>query len=79
MNPELDPFAAAPQLMNGWMGLSVAVAGSLEPALIALVKIRASQIDGCAHWLNMHAAEAGVAGEAEQRTYLLSAGREAPR
>ncbi|WP_163367796.1 carboxymuconolactone decarboxylase family protein, partial [Enterobacter hormaechei] len=42
------------------------------------VKIRASQINGCANCLNMHAADARKAGETEQRIYLLSAWHEAP-
>jgi AhpD family alkylhydroperoxidase len=42
------------------------------------VEIRASQINGCANCINMHAAEAREKGETEQRIYLLSAWREAP-
>jgi AhpD family alkylhydroperoxidase len=71
-------FAAAPELMKKWTATSLAVAGSLEPTLIRLVEIRASQINGCANCINMHAAEAREKGETEQRIYLLSAWREAP-
>jgi AhpD family alkylhydroperoxidase len=78
MTAKLDPFAAAPALMKQWMGTSLAVAASLEPSLIELVKIRASQINGCANCINMHTAEARAQGETEQRIYLLSAWREAP-
>ncbi|WP_407178284.1 carboxymuconolactone decarboxylase family protein [Bradyrhizobium sp. STM 3562] len=60
------------------MSTSLAVASSLEPSLIELVKIRASHINGCANCLNMHTAEARANGETEQRIYLLSAWREAP-
>jgi AhpD family alkylhydroperoxidase len=73
-----DLFAAAPDLMKKWMATSLAVASSLEPALIRLVEIRASQINGCANCINMHTAEARAKGETEQRIYLLSAWREAP-
>jgi len=73
-----DLFAAAPDLMKKWMPTSLAVASSLEPALIRLVEIRASQINGCANCINMHTAEARAKGETEQRIYLLSAWREAP-
>ena len=59
-------------------GTSLAVNASLEPSLVELVKIRASQINGCANCLNMHTAEARAKGETEQRIYLLSAWREAP-
>ncbi|CAG9271778.1 carboxymuconolactone decarboxylase family protein [Paraburkholderia unamae] len=78
MTAKLDLFAAAPALMKSWMGTSLAVAGSLEPGLIALVEVRASQINGCANCLNMHTAHAREQGETEQRLYLLSAWREAP-
>jgi AhpD family alkylhydroperoxidase len=78
MTAKLEPFSAAPELMQSWMSLSMAVAGSLEPRLVELVKIRASQINGCANCLNMHTADARRQGETEQRIYLLSAWREAP-
>ena len=78
MTAKLNPFAAAPALMKSWMTVSVAAAGSLEPTLIELVKIRASQINACANCLNMHTVEAREQGETEQRIYLLSAWREAP-
>ncbi|HUC17710.1 MAG TPA: carboxymuconolactone decarboxylase family protein [Acetobacteraceae bacterium] len=73
-----DPFAAAPALMKSWMEISLAAAASLEPRLIDLVKIRASQINGCANCINMHTAEARKRGESEQRIYLLQAWRGAP-
>jgi AhpD family alkylhydroperoxidase len=73
-----DPFAAAPELMKKWTATSLAVASSLDPALVALVEIRASQINGCANCINMHTKDARAKGETEQRIYLLSAWREAP-
>ena len=78
MTKVTDPFAAAPQLMKQWMGLSLAVQDSLEPSLIELVKIRSSILNGCANCINMHTVEARAKGESEQRIYLLSAWREAP-
>jgi AhpD family alkylhydroperoxidase len=78
MTAKLDPLAAAPELMKNWLRTSMAVNASLEPALTELVKIRASQINGCANCINMHAVEAREKGETEQRIYLLSAWREAP-
>ena len=78
MTAQIDLFAAAPTLMKSWTGTSMAVASSLEASLVELVKIRASQINGCANCLNMHTAEARSKGETEQRIYLLSAWREAP-
>lgn len=78
MTAKLNPYAAAPHLMKTWTGASMAIAASLEPSLIELVKIRASQINGCANCINMHTVEARAQGETEQRIYLLSAWREAP-
>ena len=78
MTAKLDPFAAAPSLMKSWTATSIAIASSLDPTLVGLVEIRASQINGCANCINMHAVEARAKGETEQRLYLLSAWREAP-
>jgi AhpD family alkylhydroperoxidase len=78
MTAKLDPFAVAPSQMKAWLTTSMAIASSLEPSLAHLVEIRASQINGCANCINMHAADARSKGETEQRIYLLSAWREAP-
>jgi AhpD family alkylhydroperoxidase len=50
----------------------------LEHTLLELVKLRASQINGCAHCIDMHTKELRAAGESEQRLYLLDAWQEAP-
>jgi AhpD family alkylhydroperoxidase len=50
----------------------------LERTLMELVKLRASQINGCAHCIDMHAKELRADGETEQRIYLLNAWRESP-
>jgi AhpD family alkylhydroperoxidase len=50
----------------------------LEHSLLELVKLRASQINGCAHCIDMHTKELRADGESEQRLYLLSAWRESP-
>jgi AhpD family alkylhydroperoxidase len=52
--------------------------GGLDKTLVELVKMRASQINGCAFCLDMHAKDARRLGETEQRLYLLNAWREAP-
>lgn len=78
MNQRLDPFAAAPAQMKAWLDMSLKIAPSIEHSLLELVKIRASQINGCANCLNMHTADARKAGESEERIYLLSAWQEAP-
>lgn len=50
----------------------------LEPALMELVRMRASQINGCAYCLDMHSKDARAAGETEQRLYALNAWEETP-
>jgi AhpD family alkylhydroperoxidase len=50
----------------------------LEAGLVELVKMRASQINGCSYCIDMHAKDARAQGETEQRLYALSAWREAP-
>ena len=78
MTAKLDPFAVAPSLMKTWLGASLAIGGSLDQSLVHLVEIRASQINGCANCINLHATDARSKGETEQRVFLLSAWREAP-
>jgi AhpD family alkylhydroperoxidase len=79
MTPRLNPFTAAPGLMQAWLnwGKSLPPSG-LEDSLMELVKIRASQINGCAFCLHMHTAGARAFGEKEERLYLLDAWRESP-
>jgi AhpD family alkylhydroperoxidase len=78
MTAKIDLFATAPHLMKTWMGMSIAAESSLERSMVELVKIRSSQINGCANCINMHTIDARAKGETEQRIYLLSAWREAP-
>src|SRR6185369_11693694 len=52
--------------------------GSMNPDLAALIRLRASQLNGCAYCLDMHAAEARAAGVEQRRLDILSAWREAP-
>jgi AhpD family alkylhydroperoxidase len=79
MTPRLNPFAAAPAPMKSWLDWSTSIPTSgLENSLMELVKIRASQINGCARCLHMHTADARKHGETEERLYLLDAWRESP-
>src|ERR1044071_7049257 len=78
MTTRIDPFKAAPAAMKAWLAMGEQIAPNLEKSLQELVKIRASQINGCANCLNTHTADARKAGESEQRIYLLSAWHEAP-
>ena len=69
----------SPEGYNAMMGLENFVEQSkLEPKLKELIKIRASQINGCAYCLDMHTKDAQAIGESEQRIHLLPAWREAP-
>lgn len=69
----------APGVLTAMLGLEeYAHQCGLEAPLLELVKMRASQINGCAFCLDMHSKDARAAGETEQRLYLLSAWREAP-
>src|SRR5271166_5406273 len=79
MTPRLNPFAVALQPMKAWLEYGQSVGKlDLEQSLMELVKIRASQINGCAFCLDMHAADARKAGETEQRIYLLDAWPDSP-
>ena len=79
MKPRINLYTAAPELTKLFLDFSNKVeASGLERSLIELVKIRASQINGCANCLNMHTADARKAGETEQRLHLLAAWQEAP-
>src|SRR5919204_1588579 len=65
-------------LGRAMLNFSSAVDGRLEQSLYELVKIRASQINGCAYCIDMHTKDARLAGETEQRIYALNAWRETP-
>ena len=79
MEPRLNPYKASPKVYQAMAGLQQAVSSStLEHPLLELVKMRASQMNGCAYCLDMHSKDARAAGETEQRLYLLDAWRESP-
>jgi AhpD family alkylhydroperoxidase len=75
---QVDP-ANVERAMRAMLSLSGYEARcGLEPSLLELVKLRASQINGCAYCLDMHTKDARARGESEQRLYLLDAWRESP-
>ncbi|MFP2923734.1 carboxymuconolactone decarboxylase family protein [Pyxidicoccus sp. 3LG] len=79
MKARMNPFAAAPAVMKEMLDFTAKVqGGGLEASLTELVKIRASQLNGCAFCIHMHALDARKHGETEERIYLLSAWRESP-
>ena len=77
MKSRIDFARIPPQTIKPLIALDAqARAAGLEPALLELVKMRASQINGCAYCLDMHSKDARAEGETEQRLYLLNAWRE---
>ena len=79
MKRRLNPYTAAPAAMQAVEGVEAYIQGcGLEKGLIELVKMRASQINGCAFCLDMHSKDARKDGETEQRLYLLNAWEESP-
>lgn len=79
MKPRLDYGKASPAAMRAMMGLEGFVRQSgLDHGLLHLVKMRASQINGCAYCIDMHSKDARAHGESEQRLYALDAWRETP-
>ena len=79
MKQRLNPFEVAPDAIQAMQALGAYVTKcGLEPELLDLVKMRASQMNGCVFCLDMHSREARSHGEREQRLYLLNAWHESP-
>ncbi len=79
MEPRINYAKAAPGALEAMRGLETYVRRcGLETPLLELVRMRASQINGCAYCIDMHSKDARAAGETEQRLYALSAWEEAP-
>jgi AhpD family alkylhydroperoxidase len=79
MNARVDAtkYLTSP-MTQALLALSNETSAALEPSLFELVKIRASQINGCAYCIDMHTKDARAAGETEQRIYALNSWRETP-
>ena len=76
---ELIRERLSPEVYRAMLALESAVkATGLESNLLDLVKLRASQINGCAFCIDMHSKDLRAEGESEERLYLLDAWREAP-
>lgn len=78
MTPRVTaPFKLAPESIKAMMALEASFANSgLEHNLLELVRLRASQINGCAYCIHMHASDLRAKGESEMRLYMLDAWRE---
>lgn len=70
---------AAPNVLRAMLALDEAAGDTgIEPALADLIKLRASQLNGCAYCVDMHSLDARAGGETEQRLYALPVWRETP-
>ncbi len=79
MEPRLNPREVAPEGLRTMLSLEAyANRCGLEPSLLNLMRIRASQIYACAYCIDMHVKEARALGETEQRVYSLEAWAETP-
>jgi AhpD family alkylhydroperoxidase len=79
MTTRLNYGTIAPGVYEAMDALDTYISGSgLDPALVDLVRLRASQINGCAFCIDMHWRDLRGRGEREQRLYALSAWRESP-
>jgi AhpD family alkylhydroperoxidase len=79
MKPRLDYAKAAPEVRKIMLDFYASVDKlGLDEKLLQLLYLRASQINGCAFCIDMHAKELRALGETEQRVYMLDAWRESP-
>ncbi len=79
MKPRIEYNKIAPDAMSAMLGLEKYVRQSgLQASLLELVKLRASQINGCAYCVDMHTKDARARGESEQRLYAVVVWRETP-
>jgi len=79
MKARIDVMHVNPGIVHAMLGLERQVQkAGLDSKLLDLVRMRASQINGCAYCLDMHSKDARAAGETEQRLYGLDAWRETP-
>ncbi|MGC1871883.1 MAG: carboxymuconolactone decarboxylase family protein [Acidobacteriaceae bacterium] len=79
MEARLDYTKASPEAYKAMLQMEGVVRRSgIDPHLLELIKIRASQLNGCAFCIDMHTKDARFKGETEQRIYALDAWRETP-
>lgn len=79
MNKRLDFYKASPAASKAMIALDTAVNQlGLEPLLLDLIKLRASQINGCAYCVDLHSSDARKKGETERRLFAIPVWRETP-
>ena len=77
MKQRLNPYAVAPEGIKALINVETYLSNSgLDESLQLLIKMRVSQINGCAYCLHMHSSDARKGGEREERLYLLDAWEE---
>ncbi|CDF93352.1 4-carboxymuconolactone decarboxylase domain/alkylhydroperoxidase AhpD family core domain protein [Pseudomonas sp. SHC52] len=77
MSQRLDYYSASPGAMKAMIGLEALTSRlSIEPALLHLIKIRASQLNGCAFCTDMHSVDARRLGETERRLFAVAVWRD---
>jgi AhpD family alkylhydroperoxidase len=77
MNPRLDYYSASPKAMKAMIAMEALTSQlSIEPALLHLIKIRASQLNGCAFCTDMHSVDARRLGETDRRLYSIAVWRD---
>lgn len=75
--PRINFAKAAPKAFKALIGFDAAAREGLDPALVELIQIRASLLNGCAYCLHMHTSDARKAGEDEARLHMIGVWREA--
>lgn len=79
IEPRIDYRKIAPEAIRALAAVEPYARGSnLEPAMLELVRLRVSMMNGCAYCVDMHAKDARARGESEQRLYAVAVWREAP-
>jgi len=79
MKERLDFYKASPEGIKAMVGLEQGLAKlGLDPKLLDLVKLRASQINGCAYCVDLHSSDLRKEGETDQRLFGLTVWRETP-
>ena len=77
MTNRIDFAKTAPAAFRALIAFDAAARQGLDPALVELVQIRSSQLNGCAYCLHMHTSDARKAGESEERLHMIAVWREA--
>ncbi|MHB2242063.1 carboxymuconolactone decarboxylase family protein [Pseudomonas monsensis] len=76
MSPRLDYYNASPKAMKAMIAMEALTSHlSIEQPLLQLIRIRASQLNGCAFCTDMHSVDARRAGESDRRLYAIAVWR----